>query len=217
MIQLYAIMDATGPPLPEIPSLHAVTTRELAAVCAPAGEAEVTPEVLWHHERVVEKLMDDRDVLPVRYGTRVSDEVSVKRILADNYERLAESLERVRGATEVSVRAYRTLAECRSGPQVAVVDNEGPKAGTEYLRARAGSLAAEREALATIHEPLAAVARAATQRRTRSAGEVLCAAYLVDRERVQRFTALLAELQEANPELRLACTGPWPPYSFAEP
>jgi len=64
---------------------------------------------------------------------------------------------------------------------------------------------------------LAAIARAATRRQIRSADEVLCAAYLLDRGQVSRFSALLAELQAANPELRLTCTGPWPPYSFAEP
>lgn len=210
MIQLYAITDASAPPLPEIPTLTTVATRELAAVCGAATADEVTPDLLWRHERVVEKLMDDRDVLPVRYGTQVSDETSVKRILAENYERLVEGLERVRGAAEVSVRAYR------ADPQSASFANEESRSGAEYLRARAGALAAEDEAVETIHEPLTAVAREGTLRQTRSGREVLCAAYLLNRADVSRFGGLLAELQEAHPELRLTCTGPWPPYSFAE-
>ena len=39
---------------------------------------------------------------------------------------------------------------------------------------------------------------------------------LVDRERVQSFARRVAELQASNQALRLLCTGPWPPYSFAQ-
>ncbi len=154
--------------------------------------------------------MDDRDVLPVRYGTHVADEASVKRILAEHHDRLADGLQRVRGATEVAVRAYR--AELQS----AELASEQSKTGTEYLRRRAEALAAEHEAIAAIHEPLSAIAREATLKPTRLAGELLCAAYLLERGDVARFGALLVELDEAHPELRLTSTGPWPPYSFAE-
>ena len=43
----------------------------------------------------------------------------------------------------------------------------------------------------------------------------LRAAYLVDRDGGKAFTAAVADQQRHNPELRLLCTGPWPPYSFA--
>lgn len=154
--------------------------------------------------------MDDRDLLPVRYGTQVSDEASVRAVLDQNYERLFESLERVRGAAEVSVRAY--AADHRS----AQGEDEKPRTGTEYMRARAQELAAREEAVQAIQEPLTALARTVTSRPTSLPGEVLCAAYLLDRERVARFGERVAKLQAENLALRLTCTGPWPPYSFAE-
>jgi hypothetical protein len=45
-------------------------------------------------------------------------------------------------------------------------------------------------------------------------GELLRAAYLVDREAVASFSARVQEIQDGNPHLRITCTGPWPPYSF---
>jgi hypothetical protein len=66
-----------------------------------------------------------------------------------------------------------------------------------------------------VHDPLAALARAHVQRTPRPP-EALRAAYLVDRRAVAGFTRLVARLDERHPELRLLCTGPWPPYSFAE-
>jgi hypothetical protein len=41
-------------------------------------------------------------------------------------------------------------------------------------------------------------------------------AYLVERDAVKRFAAEVARLQNLNTGLSILCTGPWPPYSFAE-
>ena len=41
-------------------------------------------------------------------------------------------------------------------------------------------------------------------------------AYLVDRGRVSEFVALVAQLDHRLDDVELVCTGPWPPYSFAE-
>jgi hypothetical protein len=49
-----------------------------------------------------------------------------------------------------------------------------------------------------------------------SGWELLRAAYLVDRDAVGGFTARVDALQREHPELAVLCTGPWPPYSFAE-
>ena len=46
--------------------------------------------------------------------------------------------------------------------------------------------------------------------------ELLRAAYLVDREAVEGFVGLVRRLQAAHEDLRILCTGPWPPYSFAQ-
>ena len=74
MIELYAITDSAGPPLPDVAAaLRLVPFDGLAAICAPASDAEVSPETLWRHEEVVEALMAERDLLPVRYGTRLDD------------------------------------------------------------------------------------------------------------------------------------------------
>jgi hypothetical protein len=219
VIELYAITDHPGPPLPDLGPLHAVASGDLAAVCAPAGEGEVTAERLWSHERVVEALMRDRDVLPVRYGTRVAGNTDAAQALQARHDQLAEALEFVRGAVEVAVRAAvaggspspkRTPARPGSG------SGSSSGSGSEYLRARAHDVTARERAARVVHEPLAALARAHSLRPPSLSGELLCAAYLVDRAGLDGFVARLAELQRGNAELAISCTGPWPPYSFAE-
>jgi hypothetical protein len=197
VIELYAIAAHPGPPVPE--PLHEVPAGDLAAICAPAEEGEVTADVLWRHEQLVEALMEDRDLLPVRFGTRLADDAAVARSVEEQRVELALALERVRGAVELSVRAV--LAEPVAAP-------EDPE---DYLRAKRRSAALQD----TVHQPLAALARADVRRAPHADGEVLRAAYLVERGAVRAFTKLVARLDERHPELRLLCTGPWPPYSFA--
>jgi len=196
VIELLAITDDAG----ELePPLRAVRCAGLSVVCAPATNGEVDAEALWRREAVIERLMEDRDLLPVRYGTVVQDEQAAAAAVAPRSEALARALDRVRGAVELSVRAVAAGGDDAKAA--------GHVSGRDYLRDHAA-----RERLArALHEPLAAAARDSV---LHDGPGVLRAAYLVDRGRVDGFVALFRELQREHRELAVVCTGPWPPYSF---
>jgi hypothetical protein len=210
VIVLYAITDHPTPPLPGLGAVRAVASGDLTAVVGPVVTGEVTAKALWQHERIVEALMDGRDVLPVRYGACVPDEAAAAQAVANDHEALAASLESVRGAVELAVRVF-PAGDARPAP----TPSSEAMTGTEYLRARAHAVAEESDATAIVHEPLAHGARAETVARVNRPGELLRAAYLVDRGAARAFSARVAEIQEDNPRLAITCTGPWPPYSFA--
>ena len=179
MIELLAITDD---PAPLRPPLRLVPAGAVGVVVAPASEEEADAEALWQRETLLEELMRERALLPVRYGTRVEDDAAAAAAVEPRAGELAAALERVRGAVEVSVRA------------VAAGD---PGEG-------------ESDA---VHERLSAAAR----EHARHAGpELLRAAYLVDHAQVDGFVAAVRALQDEHPQLSILCTGPWPPYSFAE-
>ena len=182
MIELYAITDS---PPADLTGLTAVRGDGLYALCATvAADPEVNAGVLWQHEEVVERLMEQCDLLPVRYGTRVEDERAAERVLFERHAELVGALERVRGAVELSVRVFSE--EARN----------------------------DLEVRASIHGPLAMLARGSVAHSGRDAREVMREAYLVDRGDVESFVSRVVELEASNPRLRLLCTGPWPPYSF---
>ncbi|MFL5909789.1 MAG: GvpL/GvpF family gas vesicle protein [Gaiellaceae bacterium] len=190
MIELYAITCHPAPPLPPVAPLSEVTADGLAAVCAPHVERDASPRTMWHHEAVVEALMEDRDILPVRYGTRLADESAVARVLDERREDLVEALERVRDAVELSVRV-RDRSVDASDPLATVRGHE-------------------------VHDRLSRLARASARRRGSVPREVVRGAYLVERDSVAPFVEEVARLDEAHDELSLLCTGPWPPYTFVE-
>jgi Gas vesicle synthesis protein GvpL/GvpF len=198
VIELYAITDDPAPP---DPPLRAVQSDGLTVLCAPAEERRLTAEVLWEHEAVVEALMEERDVLPMRFGTLMEDDEAAVRALEERREELRTSLDRVRGAVELAVRAET------KAPQERI---PAGTTGAEYIRAKAHRT----EAARLLHEPLAFLARESI---VQPGSELLRAAYLVDREAVEGFVSLIRRLQETHDGLRVLCTGPWPPYSFAQP
>ena len=219
MIELYAITDHPGPALPRASALRLVPRGSLAGVCAPTtGETSVTPEGLWRHERIVEELMEDRDVLPVRYGTRFADEAAAGRALEERRQQLAAALERVRGAVELAVRVIARTADPTPVTDAPSRTDASATAvsGTEYLRARMREHASESEAVHLVHEPLSQLAREVVLRPPVLPDERMRAAYLVEASAVDAFTAAVRRLQDANPSLLITCTGPWPAYTFAQ-
>ena len=210
MIELLAITD--DPAEPE-PPLRAVRSGTLSVLCAPAVEHEVTAESLWRREALIEGLMEERDLLPVRFGTLVADDRAAASAVAERREELLAGLERVRGAVELGLRVEprEPPPQGDRAPHGDGMPQRGGArpSGREYLRAKLDRL----EVARTLHEPLALIARAAVLQPGRP---LLRAAYLVDRGAVEAFVAAVRRLQQAHPELALLCTGPWPPYSFAE-
>jgi hypothetical protein len=144
MIELLAITRADAPPPPE--RLHAVPAAGLAAVVGPVDRSQAMPDALWRHEELVQALMADRDVLPVRYGTRFADVQEAAQAVAAQCPTLAAALDRVQGAVELSVHGpdgvrdeLRPLARAcvdRPGRTAYLVDREL----VDEFRARATAL-----------------------------------------------------------------------------
>jgi Gas vesicle synthesis protein GvpL/GvpF len=205
VITAYAVTAHPGPPLPGDPDLRLVPCDGLAAVCGSAEEEKPSADTLWRHEAVVEALMAERDVVPLRYGTLFDDEAAAAAAIAEHRGELREALARVRGAVEISVR----IAARSPLPQPPLASS-----GRDFLRAKTRIAEVREEARRSMHEPLAARARMSADRASSELPELLRCAFLVDRGAVEEFTAAAAELDRASAEYSLLCTGPWPPYSF---
>ncbi len=179
----------------------------LALVVSPQGSRcpEPTAQTLWRYEEIIERLMSRHPILPARFGSVLADEDEARDALRDRHQDLRQRLERVRGAVELGIRASWTHAPT---PRPA-------RSGTEYML---GRLDVHRQAqrVAELVDPLRALARSSTVKVLPRPSVPLMAAYLVDRDRTEEFRELAAELDATFEDGQLVCTGPWPPYSFAE-
>lgn len=225
MLYLYAIINRPTAPLPPITGLDGQPVRcgvwgEVAAIYSHCEGPPPRPEAaqLWRHEEVVERLLDGRGALPVRFGTLLPGEAALMALLRERHDRFVAGLARVAGRVEVSVRALWLHEAPQPVSRRAEAEN-----GRAYLarrmaeeRAREAWLSEVRQRANALHAVLNRLAVAHVRPAPPHERMLLSAAYLIPREALDTFRATVRALGAANPDLRLLCTGPWPAYHFVE-
>jgi len=225
MVYVYSIIDEPTIPAPAIlgldgAALHTLEYRDIGAVLSlsPTSKVPPTEANLWQHEAVVEALMTDHSVLPVRFGTILPDESVALAKLTALYDEFIAGLNCVRGHVELGLRVLWD-DDVPQTPSRRLVPSGG--SGRDYMLGQVEEqrkLDKQREqakALAEdIHASLARLSAESIRRTLMTPRLLLTAAYLVKRERVEAFRQEVEMLSLANPGVRLLCTGPWPPYNF---
>jgi Gas vesicle synthesis protein GvpL/GvpF len=160
------------------------------------------------YERTVRTLMESRAILPSPFGRVLEDDDDVRAMLRRRRRALLARLDRVHGAVELGLSARWLGASdtCRD-PRM--------ETGVAYLRNRLEMRESARR-LANELDPLTALARSISRALSTRRDLPVLDAYLVDRGRVKEFVALVAELGDRLEGVELVCTGPCPPYSFAD-
>ena len=172
----------------------------------PAAIAAV--EAVEDYERTVRSLMDSRAILPAPFGRVLTDDEAVRAMLRRRRRDLRSKLEGVRGAVEFGLHA-RWLDGSDAAP------DPRSESDVAYLRDRLETRQSARR-LASQLDPLTALARNIRRALRPQPDLPVLDAYLVDRGRVGEFVALVQELGGCLDDVELVCTGPCPPYSFAD-
>jgi hypothetical protein len=168
---------------------------------------EVTDDAVLAHASVVEELMArSRAILPARFGRAFASEEELADAVETKLPALEHGLTRVSGCVEFGLRVLGRESPRRGSTSLS---------GVEYMRDRLDE-ETERERLSEeLHRPLALLARA-DARFGGASDDLLHAAYLVPDEQTAPFRDRVARLERRHPGLTMVCTGPWPPYSFAD-
>jgi hypothetical protein len=150
-------------------------------------------------------------ILPARFGEIFADETALAGRLAPREREVAEALALVRGCVQMTLRVF--------GEPAPVLEPEpagGP--GTRYLaaRRRQSERAHSLPEIEPLREALRPLLRAERIERHADSGPLLGTAYhLVTRAQTGDYLAVLEAAKERLGGLRIAATGPWPPYAFA--
>jgi hypothetical protein len=229
MIWLYAVTDR---PQADMPRVSGIEDARLTTICVDGLAAVVsecsgdavprTEENLLRHEAVLEALMGDRTVLPVRFGTVASERKRVREALWERRAWCGTNLARLRGRVELGLRVLWSEPD-DARPREACAAS-APASGRAYLLARAAEERREkaryeqaRDLALRIHGPLERLAVESSYRLLVTPRMLIAGAYLVDREQTDGFRGQVRALGSAHPSLGLLCTGPWPPFSFVAP
>jgi len=235
---IYGIIEEEKEKLFEVPGIsgekakpYTIPNGSFSAVVsdAPLQIYENTPENLLAHNRVLEAVMKDYDVFPLRFGTVAQTEEEVLNLLKMTGEALSEAIHSVKGKVEydveIDVDERRLLQEVQennpliqqikslSQGKTITVDEQikiGKVVGQELVKEKLALAAFVKNSLSFGIEKI-------TSLRLLRPETLLDLAFLLKKENTEAFEALIRELdQKLEDKLRFKVTGPLPPYHFSE-
>jgi hypothetical protein len=228
-VQLNSGVKGVGDPPGE---LRLVRSGDLAALVSEVDITEPlgTPEDLQAHEDILDSVVTEAPVLPLRFGSVLTSEDAVaEELLEANHDEFAAALRQLEGCAEYVVRGRyeesAILDEILSGNSAAArlrdrIRGADPDA-TRDLRIQLGeiinnTIADKRQAdtrllLSVIRDHcVASVVRAATNEL-----DAVYVALLVEADRVGELERVLTESGERwAGRVRLSIIGPMAPYDF---
>jgi hypothetical protein len=184
------------------------------------------------HQEVLERALAAGPVIPMRFGTVVSDEASLVAYVDERRDGFLATLGELEGKREWGVKVLADDERLREGLHAEAEPGAPlpPSEGAAYLARKRDERRLEERVAAyataaaeAIHRELTALAdRAATVAQTIGPSDerrrlLLNAAYLVDAQGEAAFRAAAEELgrrHAGDDGIAVALSGPWPPYSF---
>ena len=180
--------------------------RLVAAVGDVAAVPAPRLENLRGHDRVVRRLAGaTRAALPARFGTVVETPDALRRSLRPRSRALLRALARVADREQMTLRVALPPAKASRGG--------GP--GTRHLKRLAARDPRTHADVAVLLERLRPLVRAERVDPAADDGGEGRIHHLVDRGSSARYRTLPRRAARERPDLRVACSGPWVPYSFA--
>lgn len=190
--------------------LRLVEAAGLLVAVGNVGRApRVTAVALRRHDAAVRRLVSRAEaVLPVRFGTVVTDAAALARALAPRVVGLREALALVTGHEQMTLRVYGDVA-ARSDESTEATGGPGQRYLARRFRARR---APEVDPLRHALRGLVSAERVERHERPPLLASVY---HLVRRGDSERYLATVAAASARLGAVRVSPSGPWPAYAFA--
>lgn len=236
---LYAILACDMPRVFKIKGIgergdlvRTINYRRIAAAvsASPVMEYESSRRNMMAHTVVLEELMGEYDLLPVRFGTVASDAAAIEsRLFAPRYDELTGLLEEMRGRIELGLKAFwhegaafqevirdnekvRKLRAALQGRSLEETYYERIALGEEVEKSLNQIRARDEEEILSRLRPFVHKTRT---NKIISDRMVLNAAFLADRTNAGEIDEAVRLLdKEFGDRLMFKYVGPVPPYNF---
>jgi len=215
--------------------VYTVSEGGLSAVVSDAEikEYPISRENTLTHQKVIEEVMKEYDVLPISFGTVAESEKNIKeKILKLKTRELSNALEKIKGKIELNLKAvwldlpsiFQEMV--KKNREIQAAKREASKvsgmAGTN-LRIEVGKMVAsllekkkEREAN-TILKPLKKIAEDFKENKVQLDQIIFNTAFLVLKEKEKEFDKEVSRIGEKyDGRIKFLYVGPLPPFNFVE-
>ncbi len=215
---------------------YTVSFRDIAAVVRESEivdyshmPKETLARLLVSHQQLIEKVMIEHTIIPMKLGTFAEGDLEVERILTRGYRTIKDIFERVRDTVEIDVVAtlgdfkaflaeiseedeIRTLKQSLLSKGSSVTVDDQLKVGVLVKRYCDRIKADYAEQIQTVLNEVSEDFRAHDLMDDKM---VLNTAFLLSRDRQADFERRVEQIDEGfEGKLNFRCVGPLPPYSF---
>lgn len=212
-------------------AVYLINFRDVAVAVTDVGPStyEPTRENMLVHTKVLEKLMGDYTVIPMRFGTVCNGNRSIQEMLERSYSDLKDELRRLTDKIELGVRILwdkdAVVKEIESKGE----DLEGlrdraallPEAEAQDMKLKIGELVVsvlakwEKRYVREIYEKLKQLSIDSHVDEPIGIKMILNSSFLVAKEKETEFDRTVSELDEKyGDKLKFKYVGPVPPYNF---
>lgn len=214
--------------------VHTLCFRDLACVISstPMTKYVISRENLIAHEKVIEEVMKDHTVLPVRFCTIATSTEEIRSLLMKRYQELKNLLRSMDNKVELGLKVFwqdmegifkeigQTHKEIKSLKERLTKESTSPSLDEKVDLGKKvkGALEEKREAetdqILDVLSP-----KCVDLRKNKIVGDnmVLNCAFLVDKAHEIEFDDFIEDLsQKYKDRLRLKYVGPVAPFNFAE-
>lgn len=168
--------------------IYLLPYKGMAAVVANCDKTEckLDENAAIEHEEIIRKVMAEHTVIPMAFGMVFKNQEILHEVLEKSYPILKKHLIAFHNKIEVGIKAIST-ENAEEDLSSAKEDIEN-LLGAKSIEAAKGRLFSDRLLLNT--------------------------SFLIEKNKLEEFSATVAKLEEKYPQLKFLYSGPWPPYSF---
>jgi hypothetical protein len=210
-------------------SVYNIAYRDIGVVASELNEEinQITDNSALEHEKVVERLMTNFTVLPMRFLTIFNTKEDLLSMLAFYYEDFKNNLERLSNKVEFGIkviwpadpirqRIIEAYNKTRHNVSVSM-DSPAKSFLKEKLEKHIIDKEFEEEAnrcIAVIDGYFNKIACEKKLKKLQTENLLLNSSYLVDKDRQNDFKQAFEQLRSAPGDLKFLFSGPWPCYNF---
>jgi hypothetical protein len=233
-LYLYGIIDSSNQTKESIyglesSSVYNIPYCDIGAVVSEISQPiqKVTEGGVLEHETVVEKLMADFTVLPVRFQTIIDGRDNLLSMMQSYYRDFKDNLERLRNKFEFGIKVIWSADKIRENIIKTLNKDQqkklesGSSPSKKFMKDKFDKYKVDKEFEAKADKFIEVIdiffGKFAAEKRIeklKTENLLLDAVYLVGKDKESNFREAFEYIKNARPDFKYLFSGPWPAYNF---
>lgn len=210
-------------------NVYNIPFRDIGAVVSQISQPiqGVTENAVLEHDAVVEELMADFTVLPVRFQTVIEGRDNLLSMVRSYYRDFKDNMERVHNKLEFGIKVIWPADKIRKNIIKTLKKDEqknldsGGSSGKRFMKEKFEKYKIDKELEAEADKFIKIMdiffSKFAVEKKTKklkTENLLMDAVYLVEKGREGSFRDAFEHVKNARPDFKYLFSGPWPAYNF---